>query len=69
MPSTFLRSSWERGHVNMILHGDLAVDPYYLTKQFSSELVVPNPNYNRRCLIYFNVWEGIGSKNAKHLFA
>ena len=53
----------------MILHGDLAVELYYLMKQFSSPFVVSNPNYNQRCLIYFNVWESIGSKNAKRLFA
>ena len=31
-----LRSSWERGCVSMIFHGDLAVDLYYLMKKLSS---------------------------------
>ena len=42
----------------MIFYEKLAVDLYYLMKQFSSPLGVPNHNYNRRCLIFCNVWEG-----------
>ena len=53
----------------MIFYGDLAVDLYYLMKQILSPYVVPNLNYIRRCFIFINVWGGIGSKNAKHLFA
>ena len=60
MLSTFLHSSWEKGRVNMIFQPDLAVDVYQLIKQLPSPYMVPTPNYIQRCLIFFNVWEGIG---------
>ena len=62
--STFLRSSWERVCVNMIIYGDLDVDLYYVCyKTIFVSVGSPNPNY----MLLFNVLEGIGSKKVKHL--